>query len=95
MYYDIENTNGIIDSEMGGKFWKMTENGLTCLNCPKELEDSHNHHHRDGIHVHDKDAKVNIDENGIDIKSKDASVKIDENGIKINGKEVKDDEEED
>jgi phage shock protein PspC (stress-responsive transcriptional regulator) len=90
LYYDIENTNGIIDSEMGGKFWKMTENGLTCLNCPKELESKH--HHRDGIHVHDKDAKVNIDENGINIKSKDATVKIDEDGIRINSKEEKDEE---
>jgi phage shock protein PspC (stress-responsive transcriptional regulator)/uncharacterized protein YheU (UPF0270 family) len=95
LYYDIENTNGIIDNEMGGKFWKMTENGLTCLNCPvvSEVKVSL----KNGIHVNDKDAKVNIDENGIDIKSKDATVKIDENGIKINGKEVtgKNDEEED
>ena len=91
LYYDIENTNEILDAEMGGKYWKMTENGLTCLNCPKEEKSVVSL--KNGIHVNDKDAKVDIDENGIDIKSKDASVKIDENGIKINQKDK--DEEED
>ncbi|MHB8259416.1 MAG: PspC domain-containing protein [Bacteroidia bacterium] len=33
LLYDIENTNGITDAEMGAKYWKMTENGLTCLSC--------------------------------------------------------------
>ncbi|MGZ3864728.1 MAG: PspC domain-containing protein [Bacteroidia bacterium] len=94
-YYDIDNTNEILDEEMGGKFWKMTENGLTCLNCPKT--DSNNVHvnMKNGIHVHDKDAKVNIDENGIDIQSKDGDVKIDENGIKIKSKGDKETEEKD
>lgn len=89
-YYDIDNTNGIIDYEMGGKYWKMTENGLTCLNCPKVKEDNViNIGH--GIHIHDRHAKVNVDENGIDIKSKDGSVKIDENGININDKRKEED----
>ncbi len=93
LWYDIENTNGIIDSDMGGKYWKMTENGLTCLNCPKIIEESVTI--KNGVNVNDKGAKIKIDENGIDIKSKDGSVKIDENGIKINSKEKKDDEDED
>ena len=93
LWYDIENTNGIIDSEMGGKYWKMTENGLTCLNCPKIIEERIII--KNGIHVNDKDGKVNIDENGIDIKSKSGNVKIDENGIRINqkGENLKEDDE--
>jgi phage shock protein PspC (stress-responsive transcriptional regulator) len=90
LYYDIENTNGIIDYEMGGKFWKMTENGLTCLNCPKMVEETLII--KTGKKVSETDAKVNIDENGIDIKSKDATVKIDQEGIRINSKDAKDEE---
>ncbi len=90
LWYDIENTNGIIDSEMGGKYWKMTENGLTCLNCPKQTEEVIRI--KNGIHVGDKNAKVNIDENGIHIKSKDGDVKIDEDGIKINSKDKEEEE---
>ncbi len=92
LYYDIENTNGIFDADMGGKYWKMTENGLTCLNCPKIVEETITI--KTGRRISDKDAKVNIDANGIDIKSKDGSVVIDENEIKINSKE-KDEEDED
>lgn len=94
-YYDIDNTNEILDEEMGGKFWKMTENGLTCLNCPKADSNKVHVDLKNGIHVHDKDAKVNIDEHGIDIQSKDGDVKIDENGIKIKSKEDKEEEEKD
>lgn len=87
LLYDVDNTNEIYDEEMVGKYWKMTENGLTCLNCPKvEVI-----HQRGGVHINDEDAKVKIDENGIEVKSKDAHVKIDENGINISADENKGD----
>ena len=93
LLYDVDNTNEIYDADMVGKYWKMTENGLTCLNCPKTET---THHHRGGLSVDDKDAKVRIDENGIEVNSKDGHVKIDEDGININGdKRGKDDDDED
>jgi phage shock protein PspC (stress-responsive transcriptional regulator) len=91
LWYDIENTNGIIDSEMGGKYWKMTENGLTCLNCPKQATDSL----KFSKHINLKDANIKIDENGIKIKSSDGDVKIDEDGIKIKSRTKDKDENED
>lgn len=82
LLYDVDNTNEIYDEDMVGKYWKMTDNGLMCLNCPK-TETSH----REGVHVQDKNANVKIDENGIEVHSKDAHVKIDENGINVDSKE--------
>jgi len=52
---------------MGGRYWKMTENGLTRLNCPKQTEEIIRT--KNGIHVNDKDAKVKVDEHGIELHS--------------------------
>jgi len=90
LLYDVDNTDEIFDEEMVGIYWKMTDNGLTCLNCPARLKNRR--HHIEGLHLQDPNAKVKIDENGIEVKSKDAHVKIDENGININSKEDKDKE---
>jgi len=90
LLYDVDNTDEIFDEEMVGIYWKMTDNGLTCLNCPERLK--RQIHRSEGLHIEDKDAKVKINENGIEVKSKDAHVKIDENGININSKDEKDEE---
>jgi hypothetical protein len=31
--YDIENTSNMWDGDMAGHFWKMTKQGLECLDC--------------------------------------------------------------
>ncbi|HXB40270.1 MAG TPA: PspC domain-containing protein [Bacteroidia bacterium] len=84
LLYDVDNTNEIFDQEMIGKYWKMTENGLTCLNCPRvEI-----------THSKGKNSRVKIDEHGIEVNSSDAHVKIDEEGIKIKSKNKKESKEE-
>jgi hypothetical protein len=69
---------------MVGKYWKMTDNGLTCLNCPKRARI-----HPDVFEIeeHDGPAKVKIDENGIEVHSKEAHVKIDGQGVKVHSNE--------
>ncbi|HXU26387.1 MAG TPA: PspC domain-containing protein [Bacteroidia bacterium] len=88
-WYDIENVNGIGDAEMSGKYWKMTENGLTCLSCTKEelmnnkdSVDVHEHI----ININDSNAHVHIDKHGIEVNSKEAHVKISSDGIKVEEK---------
>jgi phage shock protein PspC (stress-responsive transcriptional regulator) len=89
LLYDIENTNGIGDYEISGKYWKMTANGLTCLSCTREelmndkdAETGEEH----VINIHDSDANVHIDKHGIEVNSKDAHVKISSDGIKMEEK---------
>jgi phage shock protein PspC (stress-responsive transcriptional regulator) len=82
LLYDVENTNGITDSEMGGKYWKMTENGLTCLSCT--AEDLKNN--SDEVTIEDEDGHVRIDKDGIEVNAKDAHVKISKEGIHIHEK---------
>ena len=84
LLYDVDNTNEIFDQEMVGKYWKMTENGLTCLNCPKV----------EVTHSKNKNSRVKIDEHGIEVNSSDAHVKIDEEGINIKSKNKKEEDEE-
>jgi len=91
LLYDVDNTNEYYDGDMVGKYWKMTDNGLTCLNCPPRKDPHHLYNRNGGLHIEDKDAKVKIDENGIEVKSKDAHVKINEDGININSKEKSED----
>ena len=89
-WYDVENVNGIGDAEMSGKYWKMTENGLTCLSCTEEdlkkgdNDDDENSSHI--INIHDSDAQVHINKHGIEVKAKDAHVKISADGIKVEEK---------
>jgi phage shock protein PspC (stress-responsive transcriptional regulator) len=84
LLYDVDNTNEYFDEEMVGKYWKMTDNGLTCLNCPKRARI-----HPDVFEIEAPHgpANVKIDENGVEVHSKDAHVKIDEHGIRVNSTE--------
>ncbi|HTA61992.1 MAG TPA: PspC domain-containing protein [Bacteroidia bacterium] len=89
-WYDVENINGIGDAEMSGKYWKMTENGLTCLSCTKEElmnnKDSVDDDDEHVINIHDSDAQVHINKNGIEVNAKDAHIKISSDGIKVEEK---------
>jgi phage shock protein PspC (stress-responsive transcriptional regulator) len=84
LLYDVENVNGIYDSEMVGKYWKMTANGLTCLSCTQEELNSNKDstsitEHE--INIHDSDANVHINKHGIEVNAKDAHIKISSDGI--------------
>ena len=80
--YDIDNIQDIYDRDMPKHYYKMTEEGLTCLDC-------------DEVHENEEEIKLNadsfnmkIDKKGVHIEISDnnnekAKVKIDENGILI------------
>lgn len=80
MYYS-KNTLDMYHGDMPDHYFKMTDDGMECLDCDEEVwkveEDDEN---KDGV-------KVNVDEDGLEIKINDdgekAEVKIDENGLKI------------
>jgi hypothetical protein len=76
----IDTTNDMYRRDMPEHYFKMTEDGLECLDCPNDDFNSEEDE-VDGI-------KVNVDENGVEIKINDdgekAEVKFDENGIRIN-----------
>jgi phage shock protein PspC (stress-responsive transcriptional regulator) len=98
LIWDVENTTNTWDGDMLQRRWKMTRDGLACIDC-----DGLDLSEETGIPVpppppgtpqvdiRDKDAKVKIDKNGIDIKSKDANVKIGKDGIHIDANEKKKD----
>ncbi|WP_456421461.1 PspC domain-containing protein [Lutibacter sp.] len=77
---DVNNTQDIRDRNMPKHYFKMTENGLECLDCNpaiygSDFRNKNNHF------------KLDIDKDGVNIKVKDgnknAEIKINENGIKI------------
>jgi hypothetical protein len=61
-------------------YYKMTENGLECLDCDPSI-------FGDDFNRDNENFNLNIDENGVEIKvndgDKDAKVKIDEKGVKV------------
>ena len=84
--YDVDNTQNIYDRDMAKHYFKMTENGLTCLDCKEyEIEntgdaDSFNMKiDKKGVHIEVQDdnnekAEVKIDENGLTITSSKDSI---------------------
>ncbi|NEW79671.1 MAG: PspC domain-containing protein [Gelidibacter sp.] len=77
---DVDNVQNIYDGDMPKHYFKMTENGLECLDCDPSI-------FGDDFKSNNENFKLNIDKNGVEIKVndgvKDAKVKIDENGVKI------------
>ncbi|NNC70128.1 MAG: hypothetical protein HKN90_04815, partial [Flavobacteriaceae bacterium] len=78
----IDTTNDMYRRDLPEHYFKMTENGLECLDCPEDDFSSDNEEDEtDGV-------KVNVDENGLEIKINDngekAEIKVDENGLRIN-----------
>lgn len=79
---DVDNIQNIYDRKMPKHYYKMTENGLECLDCdPSIFGDSYRKKH--------ENFNLKIDKEGIELKinhnngHSDAKVKIDENGIII------------
>ncbi len=77
---DVDNVQNIYDGDMPKHYFKMTENGLECLDCDPSIFGN-------DFKSNNENFKLNIDENGVEIKvndgDKDAEVKIDKNGVKI------------
>jgi hypothetical protein len=77
---DVDNIQNIHDRDMPKNYYKMTENGLECLNCNEAIF---------GDDYKEKNGSFNLklDENGLKIKvndnNKNAEVNIDETGITI------------
>lgn len=76
--YDVDNTQNIYDRDMAKHHYKMTESGLTCMDC-EEFEFNTN--------INSDSFNMKIDKSGVHIKVEDenekAVVKIDENGILV------------
>ena len=85
LIYDIENVTNTYDGDMVNRRWKMTENGLKCIDCDG-LDDNSNNENESDEDFH-TEKKVNINFNGVDINAKDAQIKVDDNGVKFNSKE--------
>jgi len=80
--YDIDNIQDVYDRDMIKHYYKMTDEGLDCLDCDLNEETDVN------ISGDAESFKMKIDKKGVHIKIKDdsnkkAEVKIDENGISI------------
>jgi len=77
--YDVDNTQNIYDRDMAIHHYKMTESGLTCMDC-EEFEFNTN--------INSDSFHMKIDKSGVHIEVEDdenerAVVKIDENGILV------------
>ncbi len=97
--YRVETAQDIYRNDMGKHYFKMTDNGLECLDCDNsDFWDTDNE--EDGVKVNidegrleikvnnnDEKVNVNIDENGFEMKINDngeeAVVKIDSSGLII------------
>ena len=80
--YDIDNIQDVYDRDMIKHYYKMTDEGLDCLDCDLNEETDVN------ISGDAESFNMKIDKKGVHIKIKDdsnkkAEVKIDENGISI------------
>lgn len=83
---DVENTTNTYDGDMISRRWKMTDKGLTCIDC-ENLQSV------DGsISNETKDEKIEINREGIHVNGKETEIKIDKDGIKIHTPEKKSDE---
>lgn len=77
---DIGNTSNTWDGKMISRRWKMTERGLTCIDCEGlDTSDSDDDTHKRNR----KKDKVIIDDDGIEVNGEGTHIKIDDNGIKI------------
>ena len=79
---DVDNVQNIYDRDMPKHYYKMTENGLECLDCDPTI-------FGDDYKRDNENFNLKIDEDGVELKinadngDSDAKVKINENGIII------------
>ncbi len=77
---DVDNVQNIYDGDMPQHYFKMTENGLECLDCDPSIFGDEYKKDNDNF-------KLKIDEKGVELKvndgDKNAEVTIDKNGVLI------------
>jgi len=80
--YDVDNVQNIYDNDMARHYFKMTREGLSCIDCSEDM-----------IHIgHDEDSfNMKIDENGVRIEIQEdgmekSQVKIDGSGVEVKSK---------
>jgi phage shock protein PspC (stress-responsive transcriptional regulator) len=56
--YDIDNTTHVYDRDMIGRKWLMTENGLSCLDCPAENKYEHDDYRDDDDDWRSKESRT-------------------------------------
>ena len=80
--YEVDNVQGVYDNDMAGHHFKMTREGLDCLDCEEfEINTSESESDPESFNM-------KIDEKGVHIEIKDedsekAEVRIDENGVLV------------
>jgi len=74
--------NDILDNGMEEHYLKITNGGVTCLDCPIDEEFNIK------VDIEDEETGLKIDEDGIEMKTEDSSLKIDEDGIKAKSDNV-------
>ncbi len=92
--YNVDNVKGILDDDMVGRTWKMTEHGLICVDCTgrertKYSENADKDDEDAVVDIRGDSASVKIDKHGVSINAPDAEVKMDENGFRMRKKEKK------
>ncbi len=80
--YEVDNIQGVYDNDMAGHYFKMTREGLDCLDC-EEFEIN-----TPAPESRPESFNMKIDEEGVHIEIQDedkdkAEVKIDENGVRV------------
>ncbi len=90
---DVDNVTNTWDGYMVGRRWKMTENGLECIDCEglKDKDDDDNDDDDKNIKKEIKEAlkemkdvkSININEQGIKIDGGDTKIQINEKGVNI------------
>ena len=80
--YEVDNLQGVYDNDMAGHYFRMTRDGLDCLDC-EEFEIN-----RTAPESQPESFNMKIDEDGVHIEIQDvdnekAEVKIDENGVLV------------
>lgn len=70
---DISNATDTWDHDMLGHDWKMTKDGLECLNCPADFD------HRDDSekNIHVEPGRITIDKHGKHIEITSNEIKVD------------------
>jgi phage shock protein PspC (stress-responsive transcriptional regulator) len=81
--YDVQNVTDTYDYDMAGHTWKMTENGLTCMDCDGSERNVRGNN--GNVHIGNDDLdSVIVDDRGVVIKKNGKKViKIDEKGMEI------------
>ena len=77
MLYDVDNITDTRDWYMLGHEWKMSKDGLECLNCPPEEDDEYKEWHSRNHDITIDHGKVTIDKDGKHIEISNGDVKVD------------------